>query len=219
MAQADGVLRGGADAGAAPDVEAEVVVVAAGADEGGAAEVRLDLEAERVAVEREAALDVADVEVQVAHAQAFADGCAVGSSPSIVASRARKSSGGGAAGVAEVDRPVLAGAVGGELDAVAVGVREVDRLVGAVVGGAVDRRLGDAQAHGGAGELLAARVQQRVVVEAGVAARGAGERVLVEDHGGGRAVAELGGGRLVGVDAQAEGALVPGDRAVEVARR
>ena len=110
----------------------------------------------------------------------------------------------------------VARAVGGELDAVAVGVGEVDRLVGAVVGGAVDRRLGDAQAHGGAGELLAARVQQRVVVEAGVAARGRASGsswritvVVVPSP-------SVGGGRLVGVDAQAERALVPGDRAVEV---
>ena len=73
VAQADGVLGGGADAAAAPDVEAEVVVVAAGGDEGGAAEVGLDLEAEHVAVEGEALLDVADVQVQVAHAQAGAD--------------------------------------------------------------------------------------------------------------------------------------------------
>jgi hypothetical protein len=36
-------------------------------------------------------------------------------------------------------RPREAWPVGGELDAVAVGVREVDGLVGAVVGGALDR--------------------------------------------------------------------------------
>ena len=39
----------------------------------------------------------------------------------------------GAAGVAEVIRPLLARAVGGELDPVAVGVRKVDRLVRLVV--------------------------------------------------------------------------------------
>ncbi len=78
VTQADGVLRRGADALAAPDVEAEVVVVAAGADERGAAEVRLHLEAEHVAVEREAPVDVADVQVQVAHPQARARTCGVG---------------------------------------------------------------------------------------------------------------------------------------------
>jgi hypothetical protein len=47
---------------------------------------------------------------------------------------------GGAARVAEILRPGFARAVRGELDAVAVGVREVDGLVRAVVRGAVDRR-------------------------------------------------------------------------------
>ena len=49
----------------------------------------------------------------------------------------------GAAGIgagARQVRPLLARAVGGELEAVAVRVGQVDRLVRAVVGGALDRR-------------------------------------------------------------------------------
>ena len=110
----------------------------------------------------------------------------------------------------------LARPVGGELDAVAVGVGQVDRLVGAVVRGALDRRARRRQADGGAGELLAAGVQQRVVVEAGVAARRAGLRVLVQHDDGLGAVAELGRRGVVAVHAQAERPLVPGDGAVDV---
>ena len=82
VTQAHGVLGRRADAGAAPDVEAEVVVVAAGADERGGAEVGLLLEAEDVAVEREASVDVADVQVQVAHLRPSRS-CGAGASPSI----------------------------------------------------------------------------------------------------------------------------------------
>src|SRR4051794_40405836 len=60
----------------------------------------------------------------------------------------------GAVEVAEVG-PLLAGAVGGELDPVAVGVGEVDRLVGAVVRRALDRRSALGETQRGAGELLA----------------------------------------------------------------
>ena len=123
---------------------------------------------------------------------------------------------GRAAGVAEVGGPLALGAIGGELDAVAVRVGQVDRLVGAVVGGALDRGLGDREADRGAGEFLAGGVEQRVVVEAGVAPRWAGLRVLDELENNELAVAERGGRALVGVHAQAEGGLVPGDGAVEV---
>ena len=70
LAQADRAGRRGRHARAAPDVEAEVMVVAAGRHERGARHQRLDLEAEQVAVEGEAALDVADVQVQVADGEA-----------------------------------------------------------------------------------------------------------------------------------------------------
>jgi hypothetical protein len=94
------------------------------------------------------------VHVQVAHAQAFAD------VRRRLLARDRRQQRGEvqrrrAAGVAEVGRPLLARAVGGELDPDAVRVGEVDRLVRAVVGGAVDLGRGDRQADRGAGELLA----------------------------------------------------------------
>jgi hypothetical protein len=54
------------------------------------------------------------------------------------------------------------------------------------------------------------------VVEAGVAARRARLRVLVEDEDVLGAVAEHGERRLVGVHAQPERGLVPGHRAVDV---
>ena len=63
----------GGDALAAPRVEAEVVVVAARGDERRARHDPPDLEADEVAVEGEPLRDVADVQVQVAHAQARAD--------------------------------------------------------------------------------------------------------------------------------------------------
>ena len=69
-AQADGAGRRRRDARAAPDVEAEVVVVAAGGDERGRVEQRHHLEADDVAVEGEPALDVADVQVHVADDEA-----------------------------------------------------------------------------------------------------------------------------------------------------
>ena len=73
--------------------------------------------------------------------------------------------------------------------------------------------LGRDQADGGARELLAARVQEREVEEAGVAARAPGLAVLVEHQDGLGAVAELRAGAVVGVDAQPERLLVPRDGA------
>ena len=94
----------------------------------------------------------------MADAQARADLRGCGSSPPTVASSASKSSGARAAAGARSSGvgPLLARAVGGELDAVAVGVGQVDRLVRAVVGGALDRRARGGQPQRGAGQLLAA---------------------------------------------------------------
>src|SRR4051794_8098024 len=58
---------------AAPDVEAEVVVIPARRDERRAAEVRLLLEADHVAIEAETLVDVADMQVEVPHPEAGAD--------------------------------------------------------------------------------------------------------------------------------------------------
>ncbi len=107
-------------------------MVAAGGDERRRAEVGLDLEAEDAGVEGEGPVDVADVEVEVAGAQAGAD---LGGRRLAVDGREQRLEveRGRTTGVAEVGRPRLARAVGGQLDAVAVGVGQVDRLVGAVV--------------------------------------------------------------------------------------
>ena len=60
---------------ALPGVEADVVVVAAGGDERGLVAVALDqLEAQHVAIERQRAVDVGDLEVYVADAHAVGDG-------------------------------------------------------------------------------------------------------------------------------------------------
>jgi hypothetical protein len=113
-------------------------------------------------------------------------------------------------------RPDHPGTVGGELDAVAVGVGQVDRLVGPVVGHALDRRPGLDQARGGAGELLAAGVEQRVVVEAGVTAGRSGLGILMEHDDGLVTVPNLGLRVVAPVQPQAERALVPADRPIEI---
>ena len=112
--------------------------------------------------------------------------------------------------------PVLARLIGGELDPVAVGVGQVDRLRDPVIGGSLDRRAGVGQALDRAGQLLPRGMEQGEVVEAGVAS-GRLERPAAR---GGRA-----GLRrrlralpvpLAGAQPQADRALVELDRAVEV---
>src|SRR5215210_7744103 len=65
--------------------------------------------------------------------------------------------------------PVVAGAVVIELDAIAVGVVEVDGDGAAVVGAVVDLEAVVEQSLHGAAELVAVGIQERHVVEAGVA--------------------------------------------------
>ena len=113
-------------------------------------------------------------------------------------------------------RPRLARAVGVELDAVAVGVGQVDRLGDAVVGGAGDRGAGDGEPLHGARELRARGIQQRVVVEAGVAAGAARARLLVQHDEIALAGAERGDRVGAAVQAEPEALLVEADRAVEV---
>src|SRR3954469_3244849 len=87
MPQADRVRRNGRDAASAPEVEADVVVVAAGGDEDRAPEVGHHREAEAVAVEAGRGLEVADVQVHVA------DGEAGGGVPGGVLARDRREQG------------------------------------------------------------------------------------------------------------------------------
>ena len=112
-------------------------------------------------------------------------------------------------------RPRVARAVRVELDPVPVRVGQVDRLRDAVVGGAGDRGVGQRKALDRACELLARGVQQRVVVEPGVAAGGPRARLLVEHHEVLPARAERRDGVFAAVQPQPEPVLVEADRAVE----
>src|SRR5581483_2354575 len=162
------VLRRRADALPAPGVEAEMVVVAVDGDERGHAQVRLLLETEDVAVEREALLHVADVEMDVPDAKP----CADLRRRRLARDDAEQTADGVRMRAARVDgvpgRPLLPRLVGGELDAVAVRVRQVDRLVRAVVGHPVDRRPRVREPERRPRELEPRGEEERVVVEAGV---------------------------------------------------
>src|ERR1051326_1070859 len=73
MIKAGGAGRGRRAAFALPGVERDVVVIAAGRDEGGAFAPRGHLEAEHAAIERERSLDVGDLEMNVSYADAGVD--------------------------------------------------------------------------------------------------------------------------------------------------
>jgi len=68
--------------------------------------------------------------------------------------------------------PGFFGTVPVELDAVAVGVAQIERFADAVVGGAVEGDAGGDEAPEGVGEFGAGRVEDRDVVEAGRTGRG-----------------------------------------------
>ena len=127
VAEPRGVRRLGRHAAAAPGVDAQVVVVAAGGEEARAAHVRGDVEADHVAVEGERGRDVADVQVEVADAQARLDGRPRRLAGDRVQQRGEVERLRAAAELLVPARPPLARAVGRELDPVAVGVGEVDR--------------------------------------------------------------------------------------------
>ena len=82
---------------------------------------------------------------------------------------------------AVADRPLLPRAVAVELDAVALGIAQVERLADQVIGGAAQAPAGLGDALQGAGEIGAARHEDRQVKEAARAA-GAGRRVRVADQ-------------------------------------
>jgi hypothetical protein len=117
------------------------VVVAAGGDERGAAgDEGHEFEAEHVAVEGEPALEVADVQVEVTDREA-GPGLAARSLAGHGGEQVVQVEGLRAAGVPQRFGPRPARTVGGQLDAVAVGIGEVDSLVLAVVGGALYQGL------------------------------------------------------------------------------
>ena len=122
---------------------------------------------------------------------------------------------------AAVAGPLVSGAVPVELDAVLVGVAEVEGFADAVVGGAVEGDAGGDEAAEGVGEVGAGGVEDGEVVEAGGAGRG---RLAAEALPGVEAdvvVVAAGGEEGGGVadalgDLEAEDAVVEGEGAVEV---
>src|ERR671921_2561730 len=181
VAQTHPALRDWRHALSTPDVEAEVVVVAAsGHERGCAGHERHELEAEHVAVEGEAALQIADVKVHVANYESrrslaawLLTGDGGQQAVKIQAMRA--------AGVLQWPGPQLPRAVGCQLDAVAIRVGQIDGLVRAVVGGALDGGLPLRKPQRRVRQLLAGGEKQRVVVEARVAPCPPRASLLVED--------------------------------------
>ena len=114
--------------------------------------------------------------------------------------------------VARPDGPV---AVPGQLEAVAVGIGEVDRLVGAVVRGPLDRGPRDRDPHGDPRELRAGAEQEGHVVQAGVAGGRASGRVLVEDEHVAPAGAERRLAAVAAVHAKPDHALVERECALQ----
>ena len=218
VAQPHRVRRRRRDARTAPDVESEVVVIAARGQERRPGEDGHLLEAERVAIEGEPSLEVADMKVHVADREAFGRVAArlltrhrldkpahverPGEHPHALAGRR--------------GRPALPRAVRVELDSVVVRIREVDRLGYAVVGGAVDRGGGCAEARDRPRELLARGVQQGEVKEPGVAAGRPGGDLLDEDEEDLAAGAERSGPILATVGRQTERVAVERDGAIDV---
>src|SRR5437764_11176431 len=75
MVQASRASGGGRPVLALPGVEADVVVVAAGGEEGRAPKVEEQVEAQVVAIEADSTLQVGDFEVDVSDARLGRDGC------------------------------------------------------------------------------------------------------------------------------------------------
>ena len=151
----------GAFAAALPRVQADVVVVAAGGQEGGRRELRLLVEAERVAVEGGRAGHVGDLQMHMTDA-GLGRASRRGARPWDCASRSSTSNGsvtmftpwpsGG-------PLPLRARPVRVDLDAQSVRIAQVQRLGDAVVGRAVDRPAGARDAPHGVRERRARRVQ------------------------------------------------------------
>src|SRR5215207_2826204 len=182
VAQTHPALRDWRHALSTPDVEAEVVVVAAsGHERGGTWHERHELEAEHVAVEGDPLIQIANVKVHVANYESrisLAAWLLTGDG----GQQAVKIEGMRAAGVVQWPGPQLPRAVGGQLDAVAIGVGQVDGLVRAVVGGALDGGLRLRKPQRRVRQLLAGGEQKRVVVEARVAPCPPRSSLLVEDE-------------------------------------
>ena len=171
---------------------------------------------------RERVLDVAHVQVHVPHAQVGRDASAGGSvaldhrHQAVHVERHRPAQRGRVAEVA----PVLARAVGGQLDAVAVGVGQVDRLGDLVVGRAADRRArwrSAAAPRGPARAATGAAARSGRARRGGPAGRAPGSSVSTSRSSPARAERRL--GPVAARQLQADRGLVERDRAVEVGHR
>jgi hypothetical protein len=131
----------------------------------GAGHERHELEAEHVAVEGEPPLQVANVQVDVSDHET-PPGLATRLVPCDGGQQVVKIEGMWAARVVQRLGPPLAWSVGGQLDAVSVGVGQVDGFVGGVVRGALDGGLRLAATQRRMSQLLAGGKQKRIVVEA-----------------------------------------------------
>jgi hypothetical protein len=155
-------------AAALPDVHAEVVVVLPSRDEGGARDARHHVEADHVGVERLRGRDVRHLQVHVPHDGArrhLADVAriAVKLAQHVVEVERQRVDPPAALG----PRPVLARAIAVDLDPVALGVVQVERLAHQVVGRAGQRPAGAREPHQRQREVAPARQQYREVEEPG----------------------------------------------------
>ena len=119
------------------------------------------------------------------------------------------------------ERPLLLRPVPIELDAVVVGIAQIERLADAVVAGAVERDAGRHQAAERVGERGARRIEDRDVIEAGRAGRR--RRAALALPGVEADVVVIAAGRDEGRlrahalhQLEAEHAAIEGERAVEV---
>ena len=209
----------GRRARALPGVAADVMVVAAGAEEErpGVGAGR-DVEAERARVERLGRGDVRDVQVHMAehgpggHLRHRRLG-QVGHHTGHVERQRRHAHGAG------VPVPLLGRAVTVDLDAVALGVAQVDRLADEMVGGAGERpaRLGHAADRGR--KLGAVRHEQRQMEEPGRGVRPRVRRRPVQQLDERRSVARAERDAVVVAleHAQADRELIEARHPVEVA--
>src|SRR5829696_362894 len=121
-----------------------------------------------------------------------------------------------AAGVLQWPGPQLPRTVGGQLDAVAIGVGQVDGLVRAVVGGSLDGDLRLRKPQLRVRQLLAGGEQQRVVVEARMAPCPPRFSLLVEDEQIFFAYPHRCHGVLSVMQPQDDSVLIEVDRALQV---
>ena len=166
--QARPVVVAAAGAVAVPDIGADVVVIAARRHEGRAAAPPRQIETERAAIELLGLFDVADAQMDVADAQALRRRrIGRGRRIDLAQDRLDVELLGRHHDQAVLALPALARPVVVDLDAVALGIVEIERLADAVVGGAGDRHAVARDVQDPARMVLPRRHQEGGVIEAG----------------------------------------------------